>query len=223
MSLDPQIIKRSIAYRAKYRLGLGDTPTYKIVAPLLVVPHPRNRGGVPVTSLRTKELIGTIVKEACDEVEANSSAVAVEERPLDIAAGPPPPNGNPRWRSFQADYEKGIANDASMAKRGTGITAVLGSLSHGHFNCGCRNIICGMPGCECPTHGDGDARAECKCKPSPILNADGNYSMAKLEKYDKSWHELCLTGIRWEVLTWKMDVEEPDAALVISIALSKKE
>ena len=70
MSSDPQIIKRSIAYRAKYRLGLGDTPTYKIVAPLLVVPHPRNRGGVPVTSLRTKELMGRIVKEACDVVEA---------------------------------------------------------------------------------------------------------------------------------------------------------
>ena len=196
MEPDPQIIKRSIALRAKYRAGLAETPTYKIFAPLLVVPHPRNRGGVPVTSLRTKELMGTIVKEACDLVEANSSAVAVEEQPLD-ATGHPPPTGNPRWRSFQEDYEKGIANDASMAKRGTGITAVLGSLSHGHFNCGCRNIICGKPGCECPTRGDGDSDKQCRCKASPILDADGNYSMDKLEAHDSSWHELCLIGIKW--------------------------
>ena len=73
MSVDQQIIKRSIAYRAKYRLSQSDAPTYRVVAPLLVVPHPKNR---QVTSLRTKELIGTIVKDTCDEVEANSSAVA---------------------------------------------------------------------------------------------------------------------------------------------------
>ena len=184
MSLDPQIIKRSIAYRAKYRSELGATPTYKIVAPMSVVPHPKNRGGVPVTSLRTKELVGIIVKEACDELEANFSAVAVEEKPADIGSA-----------IFQASFEKVSGNDASMAKRGTGITAVLGSLYHCHFNCGCRNIICGMPGCECPTRGDGDARAECKCKASSILDADGNYSMAKLQMHDRSWHELCLTGI----------------------------
>ena len=187
MSVDQQIIKRSIAYRAKYRLSQTDAALYRVVAPLMVVPHPKNR---QVTSLRTKELIGTIVKDACDEAEANSSAVAVEERPPDTAAGPPPPNGNPPWLSFQADYEKRIANDASMVKRGPGITAILGSLSHGHFNCGCRNIICGMPGCECLPRGDGDARAECKRNASPILDADGNYSMAMLQMHDRSWHEL---------------------------------
>ena len=78
MSPDQQIIKRSIAYRAKYRAGNGEGPTYKTFSPMLVVPHPSNRGGIPVTSLRTKELVGKIVKDACDVVEANSSAVGVE-------------------------------------------------------------------------------------------------------------------------------------------------
>ena len=68
-----QIIKKSIAYRAKYRVHGAD----KNYSPLLVVSHPSNRGGVPVTSLRTKELVGTIVKEACDVVEANNSSAVV--------------------------------------------------------------------------------------------------------------------------------------------------
>ena len=98
MAVDTQTIKRSIAYRAKYRLSQTDAALYRVVAPLMVVPHPENR---QVTSLRTKELIGTIVKEACDVVEANISAVAVREQP-DDAAGNPPPEGNPQWRSFSS-------------------------------------------------------------------------------------------------------------------------
>ena len=59
-----QIIKRSIAYRAKWRADQGEpSPTYTTMAPLTVVPHPKNRD---VCSLRTKELVGTITKDACD-------------------------------------------------------------------------------------------------------------------------------------------------------------
>ena len=78
---DASVIKRSIAYRAKYRLENSDSPTLRTTHPLMVVPHTRNRGGVPVASLRTKELVGGIVKDACDVSEANSSAVAVQEPP----------------------------------------------------------------------------------------------------------------------------------------------
>ena len=133
------------------------------------------------------------------------------------------------WKSFQAFYEKGVASDASMAKCGAGITAVFGSLSHGHFNCGCRNILCGKSGCACPTRGDGDStrgggapdsNKPCNCRAAPILDAIGNYSMEKLNTHDPAWHELCLTGLKWEVLSWKMDVEEPDVALIISNALN---
>ena len=62
----------------------------------------------------------------------------------------------------------------------------------------------------------------CKCKASLILDEHGNYSMIKLQGHDGAWYELCISGLKWEVLSWKMDVEEPDAALVISIALNKK-
>ena len=50
-----------------------------------------------------------------------------------------------------------------------------------------------------------------------ILDAAGKYSLSQLEKYDPAWFELCSHGIKWEILSWVMDVEEPEAALVISI------
>ena len=53
---------------------------------LSVVPHPRNRSGDPVKSLRTMQLNGTVAKEGYDPVEANSSGVAVEQKPA-VARG----------------------------------------------------------------------------------------------------------------------------------------
>ena len=60
-----QIIKKGIALRAKYRVEQGDTPTIKVFAPPLVVPHGKNRGGDPVKSLRTRQLSGTIACDGC--------------------------------------------------------------------------------------------------------------------------------------------------------------
>ena len=48
---------------------------------MLVVPHPKNRGGDPVKSLRTMQLTAIIV-EGYDPIEANSNAVAVEDKPV---------------------------------------------------------------------------------------------------------------------------------------------
>ena len=76
-----QIIKKSICYRAKYKVG-----EKKGLSPFSVVPHPKNRGGDPVKSLRTMQLIGTLAVEGYDTVDANSNAVAVEAKPA-VAGG----------------------------------------------------------------------------------------------------------------------------------------
>ena len=75
-----QMIKRGIIFRAKYRLEQGPGPTYRVLSPHIVVPHPRNRGGDLVKSLRTKELSGTVLVDGCDPLEARSNAVAVQEQ-----------------------------------------------------------------------------------------------------------------------------------------------
>ena len=80
--VDARAIKRSIAYRAKYRKGQGETPCLKVSQPAFVVPHPRNRGGDPCVSARTRELGNTVTKDGCDLMDANRSAVAVEDCPV---------------------------------------------------------------------------------------------------------------------------------------------
>ena len=72
-----QIIKRSIALRAKYRVR------EKIkISPWLALTHPQTRGGDPIKSIRTKQLTGTIATEGYDAVEANSNGVVVQEKPV---------------------------------------------------------------------------------------------------------------------------------------------
>ena len=54
------------------------------------------------------------------------------------------------------------------------------------------------------------------------MDDNGNYSLEKLKAHDDGWAQECFKGLDWELLSWKMDEEEPDAAQIISIALNKK-
>ena len=76
-----QLIKQSICYRAKYK-----THDKMMIGVLSVVPHPRNRSGDPVKSLRAMQLNGTVAKGGYDPAEANSNGVAVEQKPA-VAGG----------------------------------------------------------------------------------------------------------------------------------------
>ena len=96
------------------------------------------------------------------------------------------------------------------------MVAIAGSLSHSHWNCGVRNILCGTKGCEC------HEQKACDCGSQAILDENGNYSLAKLRVHDEQWAQDCFRGLEWEILSWKMDVEEPEAAQIISVALNKK-
>ncbi len=194
-------IKQSICFRAKYLVK-------KVVLfPLLVVPHPMNRGGDAVKTLVTKQLIATVVVEGYDPTEANVNAVAVEDKPA-VAGG--------SGTHFQDEFATKVKPDPDMAERGSGMVATAGSLSHSHWNCGMRNVLCCAFGCECHD------KKVCECGSKPILDEKGNYSLEKLQAHDEQWSQDCFRGLEWEVLSWKMDVEEPGAALIISIALNKK-
>ena len=202
-TISTQKIKQSICFRAKYKVDSS-----KVLSPLLVVPHPKNRGGDQVRSLRTMQLVGSVTVEGYDPIEANCNAVAVQDKPA-VAGG--------SGHYFQDEFEKKVKLDPDMAERGLGMVATVGSLSHSHWNCGMRNILCSKKGCECP-----EGKTQCGCGSQPILDHNGNYSLEKLRVYDNEWAQGCLCGVDWEVLSWKMDVEQPDAAQIISIALNKK-
>ena len=57
-----------------------------MISPLLVVLHPKNRGGDPVKSLRTMQRNAIVAVEGFDPIEANCNAVAVEDKPA-VAGG----------------------------------------------------------------------------------------------------------------------------------------
>ena len=192
---DTQIIKQSIALRAKYRTGPGPEPQIMTMPPYLVVPHPKNRGGDPVVSLRTKELVQFIAKSGCDPSEARSCAIAVESMPI---TAPPirgrlatkTRDGGDERVSFQKHFERQTASDPDMAKKLDGVEAVLGTLSHSHLNCSLRNIRAGMLGCLC-----GQPGQTCGCGVKPLLDDKGCYSLAALRKSDDQWANLVEMGI----------------------------
>ena len=103
-----------------------------------------------------------------------------------------------------------------MAKRILCIPAVAGSLSHSHVNCSMRNIVGRKRGCECPM------QETCKRNHRVICDDQGMFSLALVKAKDEDFAQLCENGISWELLSSDMDVEDPDAALIISIALNKK-
>ena len=209
-------IKKSIAYRAKYRKGQGDGHCYQTYDPASAVSHPKNRGGDPVSSLRATELGNYVAKEGCDTVEACSSAVAVDDTPE-----------HPVWGSFQEHFSKQAEKIPNMCGLLNSSPAVIGTLSHSHLNCLSRNIINGEMDCTCiATRGGGDDPAVavnrgCTCDARGIYDADGHYSLQLVRDHDSSWGELVVRGIPFEMLDKKIDEEEPEGALVISIALNK--
>ena len=69
-----------------YRKGQGPHPHIRPFPPALCVPHPNNRGGDPVVSLRSRQLGNTLAKDGYDKFDANNTAVAVQETPQCQAA-----------------------------------------------------------------------------------------------------------------------------------------
>ena len=132
---------------------------------------------------------------------------------------------DPTTPVFQLRFEEQIKSDPDMAAKVANISATIGTLSHGHFNCTMRNQLVGKKGCECKftvVEGTSKSNRECKCLNKPILDKDGCYSMELIRAHDLDWATLIEKGIGWELLTHRMDIEEPEAALVISVALNKK-
>ena len=137
------------------------------------------------------QLGNTIAKDGHDPAEAQGSAVAVESL-----------KGK---KSFQCNWtEKVQGRDPDMAYQINGITAVIGTLSHSHYNCLSRNIIQGVKGCLCnKNRGDGREEGECTCSVRPFLDEKSNYSIELLRSWDVGWATFVDPGIGWELLDGK--------------------
>jgi hypothetical protein len=81
----------------------------------------------------------------------------------------------------------------------------FGTLSHSHIHQVLKNIRAGMKGTT-----------------KSIVDQNGNYSLVLLRAADPTFALVIDTGLLWEVLSWKMDVEEPDACSIIQAAMNAK-
>ena len=79
-----------------------------------------------------------------------------------------------------------------------------------------------MPGCMCDQIGT-PSYDKCTCCSKPFLDENTlKFSMEKLKKKDPEWYHNIHSGHDWEILSYKMDIEEPNAAHIIALALNNK-
>ena len=139
---DTRIIKVSCAYRAKFNEG---DEVY--ICPLEIVPHPMNRGGDKVKTLRCRSITASIAEHGFDVIEAEQNAVMIES----------PPNAKARAEikqagidpDFDAYFAAGALCEEDMCLQAGGLELKGGSVSHSHLNCTPRNVQTGKKGCEC--------------------------------------------------------------------------
>ena len=190
---DNKLIKQSLAFRAKYRTKReGLAGGMRNLYAWQIVPHPMSSmGGEPIRVSRTKALVEDILSNGYDAREAHADCVVVEAA-LD-GAGVPMTTFADHFRSnvyiFQDHYK-----DESVIG--------FASLNHNTLIVTERNILKGMPGCNCNPRAS--SLAHCTCHAKPILEEDGRrlvYSMSKLREVDKDWCSAILGGREWEVLS----------------------
>ena len=212
---DMRLIKQSLAFRAKYRTKReGLAGGMRNLYAWQIVPHPMSSmGGEPIRVARTKALVEDILSNGYDPSEATVDSVVVEAA-VDGAGVP--------MKTFAAHF---LANAVYYPDHYYDPDAVIGfaGLSHNTSNVTERNIFNGMPGCNCEPRTV--SLAYCTCHAKPILEEHGGrlvYSMSKLREVDKDWHIGIVGGREWEVLSSDMDIEEPEAAGIIALALSNR-
>ena len=204
---DTKLIKQAMVFRAKYKTK--NQAEQQFLKCFRVVPHNDNRGGEPVRCTRTKSLAADICQIGFSREEAEASSVCVEV-------------GKDNASKYQDHFKANTGKDPDHYVGE--IAAEYGALSHNTLNVACRNILFGMPGCACA---ETSAVAEkCSCTANGILEADEKgvlrYSMEKLRKADYEWFMFIEGGVEWEILSSDMDIEAPEAAHIIAVALNDR-
>ena len=141
---------------------------------------------------RCAELISEILKMGFDPNEADSNGVCVQEKPEGL-----------KIHNFNVEMCEG---DDKLCSVLNGTTMQYGSLSHSHLSQGCKNILG-----ECFLGIPALCRSESKAA-----------SVDVLAEIDAEFARYCRTGLLWEILSYKIEEEEPDALNIIQAACNCK-
>ena len=205
----------AMAYRAKYRVKEGPAKQYVAIQWLGV--HKKNRGGAYPSGLRCRALgLGSLARGFSKE-ELNHAGVVVQERPLsEVAAQRAFMNDGANTYQSMSEYNIGKSKADEMLETcfTEGMSEVrFGTLSHSHMMLVLRAWLTKAKW-EIP---------EDKVMKLIFCDDEGRLSLAAVADHPNAveLHEALREGILVEVLSYKMDIEQPDAASIISQALNE--
>ncbi len=211
MAVQPGTMAAGMAWRVKYRKTDNKGKVIRMKTLIRQTgTHRGNRGGVYPAGVRCKSLALEVLEAGFVKEEMNHAFVAVEETPPEHvrSRGPDYVSG--------AAYNRGrCANDELLVTcfepPYDEVSRLL--LSHNHMMLVCRAFMTGAKWDLAPNEDKGITFCDDKGRLSlTAVAASAN---------GKELGELIDEGLDCECLGWRMDVEEPSAASVISLALNR--
>ena len=211
MAVPHGTVAAGMAWRVKYRLNDN---AGKVIRIRTFVEHSGthrgNRGGVYPGGVRCKSLALDVLDAGVVKEEMNHALVAVEETPTE------------HIRDRGEDYVSGATyNRKKCAEDELLITCFeppcdavnMQWLSHNHMLIVCRAFMTGAKWDLPPNEAKGITFCDDK----------GRLSLTAVAAHPngKELGEVIAAGLDCECLSWKMDIEEPSAASVISLALNR--
>ena len=111
----------------------------------------------------------------------------------------------PGSRKFHDYNVKQCEGDPLLAPLVKGFEIAYASLAHSHLNQSFKNLLMSV-----------DMGID------ELLGNDGKPSLEALEKADALYHSYCISGCKWEILSYKMEEEDPSAAEILQAAFNVK-
>ena len=202
--LDVGVIRQAMAYRVKYRIVAYGQDKRQIPIGALGV-HPHNRGGIFPNPDRVKQLCSSILKTGFEDADANHNGVCVQEYP---------PGSHPGGYKTMLEWNKEQAASRSDLKTCFAATRNIeyGTLSHSHLMMIFRCWL---------------TQAQWGIKQDDLLydyiDKAGRLDLDAVAVKDEAFTTCAREGLWMELLSWRMMVEEPEAASLISTALNKSQ
>jgi len=224
--LDGQgLMVQAMAFRVKYRKLNHDGYHQKLMLQVRDMGvHRRNRCGVYPSGIRCKSLCEETLASGWLQEELNHACVVVEDTPIDAVlecmANGKMTNQDPYTSGSQYNAQK-CGNDELLAScfQAPYENVRYSMLSHNHMMLVMRAFITGakwnIPAIP--------ADAVKGTQGVTFCDEFGGLSVAAVAATPngKELAEVLSDGVSCEVLSWKMDIEEPEAASIISAALNQ--
>ena len=172
--------------------------------------HPQTRGGMYPQPDIVRNLGLHIMATGFNGSEADHEGVCVEEVPFRERSSSTGRSSGLRDESY-ADYNLRQCDHQLLENCFSLINDIMyGTLSHSHLLLVLLSLA-----------NSADWKVEDDPNPSKLLNPDGSFYNAAVAARDADLEIILRDGLLMEVLSWKMLVEEPTAASLISQALNK--